>query len=194
VSGNSQKLKYEQAQAASIAAGIHVGALVKVVAFYPDSMTVDVQPIAQRLTGGEYATPSQVIGVPVAGTRGGGFIFRPWYKNGDIGAVLYLDHDIDTPLEKGADCKPNTERCHSDSDAVFIGGIVAGGWVSQGLPEGLVMATEDGSVYLAVTPGGIQIQGDVTVTGGDVVADGISLKQHKHPGVQAGGGMSDKPI
>lgn len=34
----------------------------------------------------------------------------------------------------------------------------------------------------------------VTVTGGDVVADGISLKTHKQSGVVPGGGLSDVPV
>ncbi|PNU06468.1 phage baseplate assembly protein V [Novosphingobium guangzhouense] len=47
-------------------------------------------------------------------------------------------------------------------------------------------------------PGGVTIRGDVTVEGtittsGDVIADGISLKSHKHSGVQAGAAQSGPP-
>lgn len=47
--------------------------------------------------------------------------------------------------------------------------------------------------------GGVTINGDVTITGTltaseDVVADGISLKTHKHGGVQAGGAQTGQPV
>jgi phage baseplate assembly protein V len=47
-------------------------------------------------------------------------------------------------------------------------------------------------------PDGIEITGDVTVTGkieasDDVLADGKSLKSHTHGGVQAGGGSTGAP-
>lgn len=37
-------------------------------------------------------------------------------------------------------------------------------------------------------------KGNITVQGGDVVADGISLKRHKHTGVQPGGGVTGGPV
>lgn len=48
-------------------------------------------------------------------------------------------------------------------------------------------------------PAGLTINGDVTVNGkidatGDVKAGNISLQQHKHGGVQAGGGQSGVPL
>lgn len=36
--------------------------------------------------------------------------------------------------------------------------------------------------------------GPITVTGGDVIADGISLKTHRHSGVQTGAGNTGTPI
>lgn len=38
------------------------------------------------------------------------------------------------------------------------------------------------------------VSGDFVVTGGDVVADTIGLKTHKHTGVQTGGGTSGTPV
>lgn len=53
--------------------------------------------------------------------------------------------------------------------------------------------------------GGITLRGDVTIEGSvtvsetltaadDVVADGVSLKSHKHSGVQAGGAQTGEPV
>lgn len=55
-----------------------------------------------------------------------------------------------------------------------------------------------GATALIEAPGGltirgpVSIEGDVTVTG-DVTADGVSLKSHKHGGVQSGGSQTGSP-
>lgn len=41
---------------------------------------------------------------------------------------------------------------------------------------------------------GSSISGDVTVTSGNVVADGVGLKTHHHTGVQTGGGNTGGPV
>lgn len=69
----------------------------------------------------------------------------------------------------------------------------------QGLPsEALVLATDDGGVYVAVTKGGVQIKGDVHVEGQitaskDIVAEErVSGAHHTHPGDS--GGMTGQPV
>ena len=55
-----------------------------------------------------------------------------------------------------------------------------------GLPESaLVLGTDTGSVYIAVTAGGIQIKGDVTVDG-KLAAGGVEMTTHTHPGDSGG--------
>lgn len=49
-----------------------------------------------------------------------------------------------------------------------------------------------GGNHITITAGGVAIKGTVTVEG-DVVADGISLKTHKHGGVQGGSGQTGTP-
>lgn len=56
----------------------------------------------------------------------------------------------------------------------------------------------DGGQVTITAPGGITINGDITLNGkltasDDVLAGGVSLKSHKHVGVQAGSAMSGKP-
>lgn len=55
-----------------------------------------------------------------------------------------------------------------------------------------------GGTEMEVTPGGVRIKGDVQVDGsitttGDVTAGGISLRNHRHGGVQAGGSQTGTP-
>lgn len=168
----SSRYEYEKAQREALLSSIFVATLVRVIRFDPAGMTVDVQPVIPRLVAGEYATPTPILQVPVAGTRGGGYLIRPWYNSGDLGVVLYLDGDMDAAMAAGGEAKPNTERKHSNSDAVFLGGIVAGGWKSVDVPQGLCLATEDGSVSLAITAQGINLKGNLTVDG-TVSADNI---------------------
>lgn len=116
--------------------------------------------------------------------------------------MVFCDHDIDNAVSSGTEGEPNTERNHSATDAIFIGGILPGS-ASNSLPDGYAIGTEGGSIYLVVKENGIEVlgdtkvtgditiigdvavTGDVTVTGsitatGDVTAGGISLKNHIH--------------
>lgn len=190
---NVNPYNYQQIHDRRLAESICVAAVVSVTAFDPAKMTVDVQPLSKHLQNGKYESQPPILSIPVACTRSGGFIIRPWIKAGDVGVVVYLDHDMDSTVSGGKEAKPLTERNHATTDAVFIGGIVAGDYSVQGLPsESLVLSTEDGGVYVAVTKGGVQIKGDVRVDGKitatrDVVAeDSISGAHHTHPGCSGG--------
>lgn len=64
-------------------------------------------------------------------------------------------------------------------------------------PSGLVITLTPDGVQI-VAPGGVTVQGDVDVTGTltasvDVLAAGISLKDHTHGGVQSGGSSTGAP-
>ena len=169
---NVKPYNYQQIHDRRLAESICVAAVVSVTAFDPAKMTVDVQPLSKHLQNGKYES---------------------------VGVVLYLDHDMDSTVSGGKEAQPLTERNHATTDAVFIGGIVAGSYTVQGLPsEALVLAADDGSVYVAVTKGGVQIKGDVHVEGQitaskDIVAEErVSGAHHTHPGDS--GGMTGQPI
>lgn len=75
---------------------------------------------------------------------------------------------------------------------------VASGVVTIYGPSGVTIRDSGSACKIELTPGGITITlpggGNVTVVGGDVIADGISLKTHVHSGIQPGGGTSGPPI
>jgi len=196
---NADQYKYEQAQGKKNKEAVNVAAIVKVTAFDAAKMTVNVQPLSKRLEQGSYQSQPPILSVPIAVTKGGGFVFRPWYSPGDVGVVLYIDHDIDKAVADGSEGEPNTERNHSTSDAVFVGGIVPGNSPVSGIPsDAIAIGTADGSCYVAVKAGGIEIKGDITLTGkmtasDDVTASGISLMHHTHGGVQSGSGNTGQP-
>lgn len=184
---------YQQTHDRKLAESICVAAVVQVMAFDSAKMTVDVQPLSKHLENGSYESQPPILGVPVACTRSGGFIFRPWFKAGDTGVVVYLDHDSDSTVAGGKEAEPITERNHSTSDAIFVGAIVSGSYTVKGIPdESISLSTEDGSVYIAVKKDGIEVKGDVTVDGkvtatGDVLSEeSVSGAHHKHPGCSGG--------
>lgn len=110
-----------------------------------------------------------------------------------------MDHDIDKIISLGQEMAPDTERNHSTSDAVFIGGLVADSSPISGLPDNsAVIATEGGAVYIAVTAdklvlhGNVEVDGSLTATG-DVMAGNVSLSHHVHGGVETGPGSTGGP-
>lgn len=78
--------------------------------------------------------------------------------------------------------------------------VIAGSLPSDQFPP----PSSDGSTYQINLPGGVSISvagGAVHITApggvivnGDVVADGISLKTHRHGGVDRGGSQTDEPV
>lgn len=186
---NSQRYRYEQREQAESARAIKVADIVKVTAYDDAQQTVDVQPISMAIQNGTYQTQPPILSVPVLCDLGN-FGKKVKYEPGDIGLVLYCDADIDQSIKTGEENQPNTERNHSATDAVFIGGIRAGN-KQNGLPEGYAIGTADGSVYVLVAQDGVVIQGNTVIHGnltvngnieatGDVIASGISLVNHTH--------------
>ena len=151
-------------------AGVRVSMPVKVLAFYPDKMTVDVQPL--------------VKGLRAACLCAGEFTIRPWYKRGDVGWVIVSDFDADAVLQTGAEAEPNTARNHAPEDGLFVGGVCPDGKAPTGLPGNAVVVAAGGT-YIAVSADGVKINGNVTVTG-TLSAGGIEMTTHTHQGDSGG--------
>lgn len=67
------------------------------------------------------------------------------------------------------------------------------------LSHELLLQLPSGATTVLVSDGGVDIVGDVNLTGkliasDDVIADGKSLKTHKHNGVQAGSAQTGAPV
>ncbi len=165
---------YEQTHDRKLANSICVAAAVQVIAFSPDKMTVNVQPMSKSLQNGRYESQPPILRVPVVCMRCGGFIFRPWIKVGDTGIVVYLDHDMDSAVTGGKEAIPLTERNHAASDAVFIGAVITGDYKIKELPDDShIIAKDDGSIYVAVTKDKVAIKNQDTTA--DFTADNIKM-------------------
>jgi len=195
---NVDTYRYQAAQGKKNRADVNVASMVEVLKFYPKNMTVDVQPLSKYLDSGEWRTPPPILGALVATFTLGGFIMRPWINKGDIGFVIYADHDVDFIWQTGKAQIPNTERNHSPNDAIFIGGITTQNNVIPNLADNaFVIATQDNTVSFAISQTGISIKGNLTVDGNinanGVNANGISLGGHVHGGVYSGGSLTGQP-
>lgn len=166
---------YQRIHDKKLRESISVAATVQVASFDPAKMTVNVQPLSKHLENGKYESQPQILKVPVALTHCGGFIFRPWIKEGDIGTVVYLDHDMDATVTGGKEAKPMTERNHATTDAIFVGALVAGDYTAEGLPdESICIATEDGKIYIAVMKNKVVIKNEDTIV--EFKKDSIDMK------------------
>lgn len=169
---------YQEIHDKKLAESICVAAVVQVTEFDEAKMTVNVQPLSKHLENGQYESQPPILKVPIACTHCAGFIFRPWYKKGDVGVVVFLDHDMDSAVSGGKESEPLTERNHSMTDAIFIGGIVAGDYSAQGMPsKSILLAADDGSKYVSVQQDKITLANDkgstyVTVASGEIQMKG----------------------
>ena len=184
MSSGSKQSDLRAAESEKNRAGVRVSMPVKVLAFYPDKMTVDVQPLVKESIDGQYASAAPLMGLRVACLCAGEFTIRPWYKRGDVGWVIVSDFDADAVLQTGAEAEPNTARNHAPEDGLFVGGVCPDGKAPTGLPGNAVVVAAGGT-YIAVSADGVKINGNVTVTG-TLSAGGIEMTTHTHQGDSGG--------
>ena len=170
--------------------------LVQVVAVHPGEASitgmVDVQPMVHQQDKQGKPHPRQMIhNVPYLRIQGGtsALIIDP--KPGDIGFIVISGRDHTHAVTNRQPSPPASFRQFAMQDCVYVGGFLNNG------PDQFIQATDEG--WRIVTPGTVSIEAakvtancDIS-TSGDVVAGGISLKQHTHGGVQAGGSKTNPP-
>lgn len=178
--------------------------LVQVEAVTADAASltgkVTVRPMVQQQDALSRSMPHDLIhNVPYLRIQGGSSALIIDPKPGDIGFIIISGRDHTHAVITRKPAPPASFRQFSMQDCVYVGGFLNNG------PDQFIQATDQG--WRIVTPGAITIeaQGPLTLkashieancditTSGDVRADGISLKQHIHGGVQAGTGTSAPP-
>lgn len=169
---------------------------------------VSVQPMIQMGdTGGNKITRAIVPNIPIM-TMGAGGIFASFpVQVGDLGFVFSADRDTSLFYQsQGGMDWPNTERLHQFGDGGFLplklfNFSIAGGVLS----DGFSLQTDDGSTFVTLKAGEIQLNaamikivGDVEHTGnmtrtGDTTTSGAFTNNgknvgdtHTHSGVQSG--------
>ena len=158
---SDEAIKLLKGLGSGTAKGIYSCTLGKIVKFDAEKMKAEVQPLAKSVRkDGTEVNQSLLIEVPVAHFRTKEFIIRPPYKPGDVVVVLFADQDLDNILLTGDISSPNTDRSHSISDAIVIGGIqpysMAG--VHLGRPDELVISTVKEKSHIIMND-----QGDIEI-------------------------------
>lgn len=161
----SKSYALEQAKIKGMKKSICVAELVQVVAFYPDDMTVDVIPMVKEKQEDSYIERSPLLKIPVLLLGSLDIPVKPWYREGDVGLVVYLDQDSDNVLESGGISEPLTKGYHTGEHGIFIGTILSGGNMLEmpGQPGEKAVSAGMLGHYIAVTEKEISIQTSKTV-------------------------------
>ena len=169
---------------------LHTATIAKVTAV--QEKTISVQPVINRVIDGRSIQLPQFTKVPPLFMQGGGSYTAHPIAVGDYCLLILTERCFDRWYD-GADFQDPAEfRMHDYSDGIAIVGInpLAGALT---IPD-VIQQTGDTNQDGDYTRQGSLVQiGDMTITGhlhvygeitctGDVVAGGISLINHTHPG------------
>lgn len=146
-----------------------------VIKYNDTNNTVSLQPAIQAvLPDNSFKTLPQLLNVPVLELGGNGLSIKIPLKAGDTGIVIFCDRDITLFKQEKKNTQPNTLRKHDLADGIFIPMRFGNAGSSN-----VLIQNDDGSTQLEITSNGINVKGNITVDG-DVIIDGIGLKQHVH--------------
>lgn len=173
-----------------------------VVSYNAAKRTAVIQPtvqakVLQKTGESKNETLPVCPDVPVLFPGGGGFSLTFPLAAGNEGLLIFCSRSIDATWQSGGVQPQVEQRLHDLSDGMFI----PAAYSQQNLPvspntTGPCLRNTDGTALVEmggggivriVAPGGLTLVGTLTVEGGDVIADGISLKTHKHTGGTIGG-------
>lgn len=202
-----------------IMGGMATAALVRVQSCTNDGGVVPVGTISAQLLvdmqteDGQTIPHGTLFQVPYTRAQGGAnaIILDP--QPGDIGVCVFASRDISAVKadpnaarnrQPTAGATPGSKRTFSLSDGLYVGGLLNGTPTQyvQFNAEGITVVSQTVVTIEAPT---INLKGEVVQTDGpmsvestltagdDVVANGVSLHDHTHGGVQTGGGDTGPP-
>ena len=190
---------------------VRVASPAIVQSFDPVAQTV-VVVLALKRKGGEdtdYSEVSVLLDVPVLLPSVAGFHITLPIQKGDECLVVFSDRCIDSWFDKGGVQQPAESRVHHISDGfAFIGVNSKPNTIPNFSASDLEIRNDAGTQLISLKSSGevlIETDGNVTVNtptanfsgdiiaDGDVVASGVSLVNHTHGGVEAGGSNTGVP-
>jgi hypothetical protein len=191
-------------------ANVHTATIARVTSV--GATTINCQPIIARVVEGVPVQLPEFINVPPVFLNGGGSYTAYPIQPGDYALLIFTERCFDN-WYNGVDGSPPADfRMHDYSDGFALVGIVpAAGAIP--IPVDVVKRVGDSEVEGDYQhTGNYSIDGNLTVNGdggggvinltnttinligGDIIADGISLKEHIHSGVQPGSGNTAEPV
>lgn len=143
---------------------------------------VTVKPLVAQIDGfGNTVPPVELFRLPYFRYQGGvaAVVIDP--APGDIGLAVFCKSDCSN-IQQGQiePVQPGSFRKFSQSDGFYIGGFL------NKPPEVFIEINQDKSITITAAAGITVNAPTVTVPEGDVIASGISLVHHKHPGCRGG--------
>ena len=111
-------------------------------------------------------------------------------QHGDYTHIGSTDQDGDLTVTGDVDITGDYDQT---GDLTLIGNMtITGNVIINGALT--VNGVISGQGFSGIDGAPMETSGDINVTGGDVTADGIGLKTHRHVGVQTGTGTSGGPV
>lgn len=186
--------------------------------------TCEVQPAIQGVISGTPARLVNLpllLDCPVVFPSGGGFTLTFPLEPGDEVLIVFGDRCVDGWWESGDVAPPAEYRMHDLSDGFVIPGPKSRPKAVAAATTGAQLRSDDGAVSVQVSDTGVKLKAGsataellssgLTVTvgaavfaftsagfdqiGGHLKHDAINIgKDHKHSGVQTGGGNTGNPI
>lgn len=179
---------------------------VKVIAVHGGGVggppTVDVQVMANQMDGiGDKTDHGIIYGIPCTRNQGGANAVINDPIVGDTGLLHVADRDISAVKSNdGQQSNPGSYRRHSLADGIYSAGMLNPNNPDQYIHfrgDGVTISDKNGNVISMDGGGNINITGTLRVTG-DVIAGAgggsVSLLNHLHGGVVAGGDNTDSPV
>ena len=192
---------------------VSIPAIVQSVDYTKNPPVVAVQiaitEVVQTPEGPQNTAIWPIFNVPLVVFSMGGFSITFPPKEGDEGLLVFCDMCIDAWWQNGGVQNQIERRRHDLTDCGFIPGLRS---QARPIPDwsqnSLQIRSDDGSTYVEiaagqivniVAPGGINLKGNVNVTGTivaseEITGNGIALSTHKHSGVQTGSGDTGPPV
>ncbi|CAK7192376.1 hypothetical protein COMNV_00572 [Commensalibacter sp. Nvir] len=150
---------------------INTAMVVKVTKVNASKRVVHALSMVQLLDNqGNAEDYAPLLNIPYVRLQGGGHGIICDPQVGDIGVVVFASRDISSVIKNKKKAPPASWRTYSISDGMYIASLLL----------------NDPSTYIKIAQNEINIKAPtVTIEGelnvkGDVIADGISLKNHVH--------------
>ena len=176
----------------SVQMKLHTQLPARVVSFNATEQTVSIELLITQMDyEGDALSLPPLVDVPVQMFSYGAFSITATPTEGDEGLAHFAERCIDGWFESGRASVPLDIRFHDLSDAFFAGGYKSKPNALTIIPNAMHIGAE--SCYIRLFENGtIEIQGNVIVNG-TLTANGISLTEHTHNGVQSGSSNTGLP-
>lgn len=176
---------------------IHVSMIGKIESYNPQTNRASITPVGTMTCPDwqELQYPT-IHNVPIqypCGNGGKSGVTFP-IKQGDTCIIIFADHQIENFLSGE---KSDDMRNHSMNDAYAIPTLFSDSAPTvKSNPNDVCMFNEGALIVLKSSLMTIKLTDgtSVSIGGGDLVVNGISVVHHKHPGITRGGSQTDEPV